>query len=118
MKVSFEVHKPVMFSGYNGDKFVKKMLDKRIRQPEKTKEIVDLIKSEFKLKDNANDILEALVYRIKELNRFCNESESTIEQLTKEKDRLERINNRNESEIRSKEYEIYRLKYRIHTLKK
>ena len=111
MKVTLQVHKPIIFTGKKGDNFIRE----NIRHPkytEKTSVLVDKIKNEFGIKtDKADDILEALIDRVKDLNIKHLESDKRIEDLEAANQRLSSINYSNSSVLESREEQIRHLKY-------
>ncbi len=119
MKVSLQVHKPIVFNGNAGTNFVKKHLTKPVRCQRKTSEIMDLIKEDFKIKSSsAEDIIEALVEKVRTLNLCCESAEKKIEKLMSENDRLGFVNGLNSYELEEKENKIQSLRYKNFLLKK
>ena len=118
MKVSLQVHTPIIFNGKKGNNFIRENISRNPRYQEKTSKIVDLIKDKFNIKaGGADDILESLVDEIKFLTVCCAKAEKQIKDLSNENSRLEWLNRINCSELNEKEDKISSLKYKIHFFK-
>ena len=118
MQVTLQVHKPTIFTGEKGKKFI----NKNIKRPgywDKTDVLVDKIKDEFGFKsEKSNDILEALVDEIKNLRRALFESEHDIENLKKNNKWLQHVNRINAADLEDKNREVEHLRYSNHILRR
>lgn len=58
MKVSLQVHTPIIFNGKKGNNFIRKNISGNPRYQEKTSDIVDLIKDKFNIKAGGADFIK------------------------------------------------------------